>query len=162
MLRRATYLLVPVLLAACAPQQRLARLLALHPELRADTTIVLHDTIATTYAAHDTVFALPTCADTLQPSNAEIKTDITVVAGNARATLAAEADGRFRLKAESLPDTVAIAIERKVPLFITKIERVPQPLTKWQQFKMHMGSVFLGVLAFLLLLTVLKIVLKFV
>ena len=166
MKRRPTYLLtlalLPLLLA-CSPQRRLAHLLAHHPELRGDTIITLRDTIATPYASADTVFVLPTCADsTLQPSKAAHTTGITVVAGNARATLAAEDDGRYRLTAESLPDTMLVEVERHVPLLVTKTEKVQQPITKWQAFKMQMGGLFIGMLAVLLLLAVLKIVRKFV
>lgn len=155
-------LALAALFAACTPQRRLARLVALHPELKRDTTIVLRDTLTTHYISHDTVFALPTCADTLQPSKAALKTGITVVAGNARATLAAGTDGRYRLRAESLPDTVMVEAVRHVPLLVTKTEKVQQPPTKWQEFKMRMGGLFIGMLAVLLLLAVLKIVRKLV
>ncbi len=164
--RRPTYLLALVmlpLLLGCSPQRRLAHLLAQHPELRGDTIIVLRDTLITPYTAHDTIFWLPACGDSiLQPSKAEHTTGITVVAGNARATLAAEEGGRYRLTAESLPDTVLVEVERHVPLLVTKTEKVQQPLTKWQAFKMKMGGLFIGILAVMMLLAVLKIVRKFV
>ena len=159
--RYILFALVP-LLVACAPQKRLAHLLAAHPELHTDSVVVLRDTIVQHYATHDTIFTLPTGAGALPPSSADDTTGITVVAGNARATLVALGDGRYRLRTEQLRDTVYVETEKTVPCYITKTERVQTPLTGWQQFKMTTGLCALVLIGALLAWIVWRIIRKFI
>lgn len=174
---RLLLLMLP-LLVACAPQRRLGRLLARHPELRTATdTIVVHDSVFLP-SAHNSIFipdsVLQHHIDTHRPqadaqgslptSNNEIvQTNRvgTVEAGNAGASLTSDsAAGGFWLAATQKPDTIRLEVPVEVPVY----EYVPveAEIPQWVVMLSTVGGIALAIVALIAVLYVIRIVRKFI
>lgn len=151
MKRFAHIALLALMLCSCAPHRQLARLLARHPELHRDSTVVLHDTVVIA-AEHESEFipyafvdSLRTVAHTAQADAQKSSTAMSVVAGRATALLSVDSAGLW-LTAVQRADTVHIEVTKEVPVYFTRKEVVQAPITRWQRFKMRMGVLFIVLL----------------
>lgn len=163
--RNISLFVLSALLAACSPQLRLARLIERHPELHRDSIVVLHDTVVrdavsdSIYITRAEIAGMQAAAGTAQTNAHNEQEAASVVAGKAAAVLRADTAGGFWLYARQAADTIVLCDTLQIPVYYTKT--VARPPTKWEAFRMQMGSVFIGVLAVFLLLATLRIVRKF-
>ena len=132
-------------LAACAPQHRMARLLRRHPWLaqQADT-VVLRDTFAWPYAAIDTVFVLPAPPS---PETSGKSTAVTVQTGRVRASIwrlhSTKTDSvPVALTLEQLPDTVVHTHTATVPKITLQPTAIP-PVKRYVRIVVGAGLVLL-------------------
>ena len=156
MFRKILYItLIALVCAACSPQQRLTRLLTLHPELRQRDTILQRDITATIPdIRRDTNLQIPPSPCNCDSLLHEIIGDsLSITAGNAAATLTHQS-GQLNLTAHQRPDTIRQNIEVKVPV-VEYIERERKE-TPIQAFCRISGIVFWSLLAIALLIRTIK------
>mgnify|MGYP004443755069 CR=1 FL=1 len=126
-MKRILLILLSVMLVACSPQKRLARLVERHPELVADTTIVV--SVTDTVVIERTESTVTVLTDT-------VTVPVRVEAANAMATLTPIGGGVFELKAETLPDTIIIHTE--TPITVSQLRQDNTP-TRGYRFFHHAG-----------------------
>lgn len=160
---------------ACSPQKRLAYLLTCHPELHHSDTILRIDTLIIKQAQTDsTTFTLNDLILTEQPSPldssiAPIKTEnvtqsatsinpISVSTNGCDATITSNGDGSFKLKITQNEDTIKVAKQVQVPVYITKTEYKDKIIYKMNDFQ----KAFFWIGIILCILTIIKIAMKFI
>lgn len=164
MIRRIGILVMAVLLCSCSAEQRLARLLKQHPELRTGTKTVLvpvNIPIPHESASIDIdVSELLECEPDSAAENRKSETDtvqlpaFSVTAGNAKATLRKKSDGKLELTAEQLPDTIQGEAPAEVPEIT--VHDLPAEESSINTFFRILGYIVGGILLIMFILFILK------
>lgn len=153
-----------LLCVGCAPQKRLALLLACHPELQHDTALVVSKQVvrpADSAYIHFTLADLRgMVSDTCSPEQSRPhNNDLTVeTPSGASATISAMRQDYYRLQVRTRPDTVHLCDTITVPAYTTRVEyrdKIVHSMTTAQSF-------FFGTGIFALILVALSIVLRVV
>lgn len=156
-MHKLTCLLLPVLLAACSPQQRLTRLLSAHPELRVADTLVMHHTFVTpadtaiTAAPLDSLLAV---IDSIQKNRTNHTPLMETRTARSMATLTLDTAGNLALSAIDRPDTLHLidTCFVQVPPKITYMDRTVYRMTSAQRTAMAVAWTFIAAqLLFLIL-----------
>ncbi len=162
------YLLFIVLLFSlsnCAtPRERLTRIIDNHPELQRDSVVVLNDTLITSNVVTKTIFTIEdlvllenlnnsSVSDNLEVEKADYKKGITLIAGNARASIV-PTDSGFILMAEQISDTTVFERKHSVPVFLTEAKE--KPLSPIKGFLIGMGILFITIIVVTMILRLLK------
>lgn len=130
--------LLGILMIGCSAERQLANLLRRHPELHTmDTLKVYQVEFRTEYEKNDTVLPSltdgPCDCDSL--IRAKFKNGVSTTAGNARASVFLNEDGRPTLRAEQLPDTVILRDTVEVPVYVFQpADPEPEPEKPIQSF----------------------------
>lgn len=104
---------IVLLLVACSPERKLARLLAKHPELARTDTIVVHDTVL---VPGDTVRQIVTLHDTtVVESERQVVIIRRVPTGSPCDTAAIVLDVEAQVKTDTIYRTVEVPVDRLVP-----------------------------------------------
>ena len=164
MIRRIGILVMAVLLYSCSVEQRLARLLKQHPELRTGTKTMLvpvNIPIPHESASIDIdVSELLECKPDSAAENRKSETDtvqlpaFSVTAGNAKATLRKKPDGKLELTAEQLPDTIQGEAPAEVPEIT--VHDLPAEESSINTFFRILGYIVGGILLIMFILFILK------
>ncbi len=147
-------------LSACSPQQRLTRLLREYPELKVRDTLI-QAIVPIEALSHDTLLCIGSaatpCPDCDSLLRASLRGGVSVTAGRARATLAADTAG-LRLTAEQLPDTIVREVSVPVVEYVA-VER-EKPERPMRTFFRISGIIAWSVLALLLALRIIRLFCK--
>ncbi len=159
--------LLIVLCVGCAPQKRLAVLLACHPELQHDTGIVVSKQVVMRGDSAYIDFTLADlrgmASDTCSPEQSRPHdNDLTVeTPSGASATISAMCEDRYRLQVHTRTDTVCLRDTVTIPAYTTRVEyrdKIVNEMTHTQSFFFWVGIVALALVA---LTIVLRVVVRF-
>lgn len=170
-----TAILLAVLLCSCSPQKQLANLLANHPELHADTSVVLQTMHVLRADSASIEFTLADISGRCRPDTGELgqctnsfmnaQQNLTVSTRNgATATISATGHcidpwkDKYKLSLNTPADTIYIRDTVPVPVYFTrtKVEtQIVYQMTRWQRVFYTIGVVSS-------LLLVLCVILRFV
>ena len=167
-LKSISALCILALCVGCAPQKRLALLLARHPELQHDTALVVSKQMvrsADSAYIHFTLADLRGMAsDTCLPEQSRPHdNDLTVeTPSGASATISAMRQDCYRLQVRTRTDTIHLCDTITVPAYTTRVEyrdKIVHTLSPAQSFFFWVGIIALALVA---LSIILRVVIRFV
>ncbi len=160
-------ILIPLCIS-CTPQRQLAVLLARHPELARDTTLVVTQQVITpadsAYIDFNIAELSGLAAQRHSPEQSRTRNnDLTVqTAAGAIATISATSEDKYRLQVRTPTDTIHYRDTITLPAYTTRIEyrdKIVNQMNNAQSFFFWIGII---ALALATLALVIRIVIRFV